>query len=207
MKVSREGLSTDGRSFPTRYHVSACSCPHPLWKKKLALLCFASTALLVCTSTAHLHSTAAPRCSPALRIRPPPPHRAAHSPRLPPPSLHDECSSKQARGEASCDAAPHASWSRRCSTGELHALPPTSPLALSSETTSLYSSKQQGGIVLSVYVASICFKCFICFRSMLQVFHMDVAKVDRDVAHGAMDIHVCCKCMFQMFHLFSGVCL
>jgi hypothetical protein len=36
----------------------------------------------------------------------------------------------------------------------------------------------------------------------LQVFHFDVAKVDRDVAHIAMAIHVCCKCMFQMFYLF-----
>ena len=33
------------------------------------------------------------------------------------------------------------------------------------------------------HVASVCFKCFICFRGMLQVFCMDVAKVDRDVAY------------------------
>jgi hypothetical protein len=37
---------------------------------------------------------------------------------------------------------------------------------------------------------------------MLQVFRLDVAKVDRDVAYVAMAIHVCFKCMFQMFHLF-----
>jgi hypothetical protein len=30
----------------------------------------------------------------------------------------------------------------------------------------------------------------------LQVFHKDVIKVDEDVAHVAMAIHVCCKCMF-----------
>jgi hypothetical protein len=37
---------------------------------------------------------------------------------------------------------------------------------------------------------------------MLQVFHLDVAKVDCDVAHVAIAIDVCFKCMFQTFHLF-----
>jgi len=37
---------------------------------------------------------------------------------------------------------------------------------------------------------------------MLQVFHMDVAKVDRDVAYVAIAIHKCCKRLFQIFHLF-----
>jgi hypothetical protein len=36
---------------------------------------------------------------------------------------------------------------------------------------------------------------------MLQLFHADVAKVDRDVAYIAMVVHVCCKCMLTMFHL------
>ena len=36
---------------------------------------------------------------------------------------------------------------------------------------------------------------------MLQVFHVDVAKVDRDVAHVAMVVHVCCKLLFPMFNL------
>ena len=42
---------------------------------------------------------------------------------------------------------------------------------------------------------------------MLQVFCINVAKADRDavkvdwdIAHVAMAIHVCFKCMFQMFH-------
>jgi hypothetical protein len=30
---------------------------------------------------------------------------------------------------------------------------------------------------------------------------IDVAKIDRDVAHVAMVAHVCCKRPFQMFHL------
>jgi hypothetical protein len=33
------------------------------------------------------------------------------------------------------------------------------------------------------------------------VFHMDVVKIDRDVAHVAMVIHICCKRPVQMFHL------
>ena len=44
--------------------------------------------------------------------------------------------------------------------------------------------------------------CFDCFRGMLQVFHMDVAKKDRDVAHVAIVVHVCCKHPFQMFICF-----
>jgi hypothetical protein len=34
------------------------------------------------------------------------------------------------------------------------------------------------------------------------VVHMNVVKVDWDVAYVAMAIHVCCKRLFQMFHLF-----
>ena len=36
---------------------------------------------------------------------------------------------------------------------------------------------------------------------MLQVFHMDVAKIDRDVVHVAIVVQLCCKRPFQMFHL------
>jgi hypothetical protein len=57
--------------------------------------------------------------------------------------------------------------------------------------------------MLQAYVASVCFKCFRCFICMLQVFYVDVAKVDRDVAYVAMTIHVCCKRLFQMFQLFQ----
>ena len=70
---------------------------------------------------------------------------------------------------------------------------------------------------LYTYVASVsnaCLKCFIClllyiasvvpgcFKGMLQLFRIDVAKVDRDIAYVAMTIHVCCKRLFQMFYLF-----
>ena len=37
---------------------------------------------------------------------------------------------------------------------------------------------------------------------MLQFFHVDVAKVDRDIAYVAMVVHVCCKRLSPMFHLF-----
>jgi hypothetical protein len=53
--------------------------------------------------------------------------------------------------------------------------------------------------VLKAHVASVCFKCFGCFRGMLQLFQMNFAKVDRNVAYVAMVIHVCCKgLMFDM---------
>ena len=48
----------------------------------------------------------------------------------------------------------------------------------------------------------ICFKCFRCFRLMLQLFHPDVAEVDLDITYVATVIHECFKRMFQVFHLF-----
>jgi hypothetical protein len=36
---------------------------------------------------------------------------------------------------------------------------------------------------------------------------MNVAKVDRDVAHVAIAIHVCCKRLFEMFHPFFQTCV
>jgi hypothetical protein len=47
---------------------------------------------------------------------------------------------------------------------------------------------------LYTYISSVCSKCFICFKRTLQVFHLDVAKQDRDVAY-------ICKC----FRCFSYV--
>jgi hypothetical protein len=38
---------------------------------------------------------------------------------------------------------------------------------------------------------------------MLQIFYMDVAEVDLDVAHVATTIHICCKNLFKMFYLFQ----
>ena len=40
-----------------------------------------------------------------------------------------------------------------------------------------------------MHVASVHLKYFRCFRCMFQVFHMDVVKVDRNVAYAAMVVH------------------
>jgi hypothetical protein len=49
-------------------------------------------------------------------------------------------------------------------------------------------------MLYNMHVASICFKCLRCFIRMLQVFHLDVAKVNLNIA---------CVCngfkCFQMF--------
>jgi hypothetical protein len=45
--------------------------------------------------------------------------------------------------------------------------------------------------ILQAYVSSVSYRC---------------CKVDRDVAYVAMVVHICCKRMFPMFHLFSYVC-
>jgi hypothetical protein len=52
------------------------------------------------------------------------------------------------------------------------------------------------------HVASACLKCFICFRRYVSSVSCGRCKVDRDVAYVVMIIHVCCKCLFPMFHLF-----
>jgi hypothetical protein len=41
---------------------------------------------------------------------------------------------------------------------------------------------------------------------MLQVFSLDIAKLDLDVAYVAMAIYVCFNLMFQLFYMFSVVC-
>jgi hypothetical protein len=61
---------------------------------------------------------------------------------------------------------------------------------------------------LKEHVANICFECFRCFKGMLQLFYIDVAKVDWDVAYVAIVVHVCCKGLLPMFHLcLSGCCI
>ena len=82
------------------------------------------------------------------------------------------------------------------------------------------------------YVVNICFRCFSYFKGMLQLFLMDVAKVDRgcckcfkdmlqefiqnvssvlnvcckrfdlDVAYVASVSKTCCKSLVKMFYLF-----
>jgi hypothetical protein len=43
----------------------------------------------------------------------------------------------------------------------------------------------------------------VCFRGMLQAFHIDVAEVDRDVAYSASVSKTRCKRLFKIFHLFQ----
>jgi hypothetical protein len=52
------------------------------------------------------------------------------------------------------------------------------------------------------HVASLYFKCFSCFRCIFQLFHTDVANVDRDFSYVAIVVHVCCKSLSPIFHLF-----
>ena len=47
---------------------------------------------------------------------------------------------------------------------------------------------------LYIYVSSLGSKCFICFRRMVQVLHLDVTKVDLDIAY-------ICK-YFKYFHTY-----
>jgi hypothetical protein len=36
------------------------------------------------------------------------------------------------------------------------------------------------------FVSDVCFECFSCFIRMLQLFYLDVSKVDRSVMHVAI---------------------
>jgi hypothetical protein len=57
--------------------------------------------------------------------------------------------------------------------------------------------------ILQAYVLSV-----RCFRDMLQVFRMDVAKVDWNVTYVAMAVHVCCTPIFiSFFRHMLQVCL
>jgi hypothetical protein len=39
-------------------------------------------------------------------------------------------------------------------------------------------------------------------NAVFEVFHTDVAKLDRDIAYVAIIVHLCCKCLFPVFYLF-----
>jgi hypothetical protein len=64
--------------------------------------------------------------------------------------------------------------------------------------------------MLKAHVAIVYFKCFKSFIGMLQVLYIDVANIDRDVAHVIMAIHVCfnvsstsdecCNCFIWMLY-------
>jgi hypothetical protein len=43
--------------------------------------------------------------------------------------------------------------------------------------------KSRPGVAYIAIAIYTCFKCFICFRRILQVFHLDVSKIDLEKAH------------------------
>jgi hypothetical protein len=84
----------------------------------------------------------------------------------------------------SSSAMPPLGHRRRClhlGTGEL----------LAPESSSVTTSFRCVYLSCVSDVLEVCCKCF----------HIDVAKVDRDVAYIVMVMHACCKGVFQMFHL------
>jgi len=54
-----------------------------------------------------------------------------------------------------------------------------------------------GAAGFGAFVASICSTGLKCFRKILQVLHVDVAKVDLNVAY---TLQICCKCLIRMLH-------
>jgi len=67
----------------------------------------------------------------------------------------------------------------------------------------------------NAYVSSVYSKCFVCITRMLQVFHLDTAKVDLDVAYTCMlqayisnVSYVCCirlQWLSSVFRCFASV--
>jgi hypothetical protein len=60
----------------------------------------------------------------------------------------------------------------------------------------------------NMHVASVCFKCLRCFIRMLQLFYLNVAKVDLDVAY-VVNGYTCVSSVLQVFqtirHMFASV--
>jgi hypothetical protein len=61
---------------------------------------------------------------------------------------------------------------------ELARVQPTTPGIELHTPTMIYSPQQQGDVALKLHVASVYFKRFNYFRGMLQLFYIDVAKVN-----------------------------
>jgi hypothetical protein len=80
----------------------------------------------------------------------------------------------------------------RISASDLIGIPRTPPLVGPNSNR----MAQQTHTVFQGHVTSICSKCFVCFRCMLQAFYLDIGYVK----------HICCKSMFGMFQLFSVLC-
>jgi hypothetical protein len=141
-------------------------------------------AIARCCVVRSLLSSSPPRTpSHAVRL----PHLASHSIHVAPPPLPRRTPSLAVLGPACCSSRPRC-CRRRYSPPEGRCRCDVRP--------------QQGDVAMKAHVASVCFKCFKHFRGMLQLFHMDFAKVYR----GCCTCCICCKCfrcLFKMFHLFE----
>jgi hypothetical protein len=61
---------------------------------------------------------------------------------------------------------------------------------------------QDADVVMAIHVCFKYSKCFICSRRMLQVFYLDIAKVDLDVAYTCMlqaYVSSVFRCFIRMF--------
>jgi hypothetical protein len=145
----------------------------------------------------------APRGSPIQRVLP------SHANATPPPSLR-RAPSPAAPALARCALHPRSS-SLRAASPLLRAVscPPRARGAAEVSQSPSFSTRRSWPLrrygrrdarpqQQRCCDESACCKCFICFRGMLQLFHMDVAKVVRDVAYVANVSEV----LFKMFHLF-----
>jgi hypothetical protein len=150
------------RHFPTRTVVAAFLARHSPSPVRLPL----SAAFSSMRAPRRGHDTCPPRPSPARGVSP---RVATHAQ----PSLLPLLRVPLTGGTAAHQG--------------LRSHPPTAILLLHRDLASdlaLQCSHLPG--LLKAYVARVCFKYFRCFRSVLQVFHTDVTKVDRDVAYVAM---------------------
>jgi hypothetical protein len=108
-----------------------------------------------------------------------------------------------ARGCWPCQARPAvvafllrraaAAAAKRCQGTSYKRRRATASSELHMPTTLFSQATRRCYDVLKTHVASVYFKCFRCFRGMLQVFQMGVAKVDRKCC-------ICCNsctCMLQ----------
>ena len=151
-------------------------------------------------------------CSPKT-AQPLPPHRARSHP--------PDCCCRLHHGHR---ARPYRQGQRRHSP---RGAQPPAPVALllhcdyTAESRCIVLRPPGCQVLLKAHIASVCFKCFRYFRGMLQVFQMDVGKVDRDVAYGCTHMlqrsvtnisyvfsYICRKCVYlDVAYVLSGCCV
>jgi hypothetical protein len=95
-----------------------------------------------------------------------------------------------------CLTTPIGTAGTRRSAGSWHRRPMVSPPTTAAVSRFRWRRRPHQDMS---HVARVFFKCLRCFRDMLQVFRMDVAYV-------VIVVHVCCRRLFLMFHLFFDIC-